>query len=101
MKKKMYKKYLAGMLATAMVLTGVPAQQTQAAKKVKLSSKKITLEVGMSKKVTLKNNKKKTTWKIVTGKKYIQIKNKKKNSVTITAVKEGKAKVQVKAGTKK
>ena len=81
------------MLATAMVLTGVPAQQTQAAKKVKLSSKKITLEVGMSKKVTLKNNKKKTTWKIVTGKKYIQIKNKKKNSVTITAVKEGKAKV--------
>ena len=65
MKKKICKKYLAWMLAAAMLLTGIPVQHIQAAKAVKLSSKKITLTVGTSKIITLKNNKKKTRWKIV------------------------------------
>ena len=58
MKKKICKKYLAWMLAAAMLLTGIPVQHIQAAKAVKLSSKKITLKVGTSKIITLKNNKK-------------------------------------------
>ena len=65
MKKKICKKYLAWMLAATMMLTGIPVQHIQAAKAVKLSSKKITLTVGTSKIITLKNNKKKTRWKIV------------------------------------
>ena len=101
MKKKICKKYLAWMLAAAMLLTGIPVQHIQAAKAVKLSSKKITLKVGTSKIITLKNNKKKTRWKIVSGKNCIRLKNKKKNSVMIAAVKSGKAKVQAKAGKKK
>ena len=101
MKKKICKKYLAWMLAATMMLTGIPVQHIQAAKAVKLSSKKITLTVGTSKIITLKNNKKKTRWKIVSGKNCIRLKNKKKNSVMIAAVKSGKAKVQAKAGKKK
>ena len=101
MKKKICKKYLAWMLAATMMLTGIPVQHIQAAKAVKLSSKKITLTVGTSKIITLKNNKKKTRWKIVSGKNCIRLKNKKKSSVRIATVKFGKAKVQAKAGKKK
>ncbi len=98
---KTRRKYLVGLLAATLVLTGMPVQHTQAAKAAKLSSKKVTLKVGKSKTITLKNNKKKTTWKVISGKKCIKLKNKKKNSVKIVAVKSGKAKVQVKAGKKK
>ena len=101
MKKKICKKYLAWMLAAAMLLTGIPVQHIQAAQAMRLSSKKITLKVGTSKIITLKNNKKKTRWKIVSGKNCIRLKNKKKSSVRIAAVKFGKAKVQAKAGKKK
>ena len=84
-----------------MLLTGMPVQHIQASQTVKLSNTKITLKVGTSKTLTLKNNKKKTTWKIVSGKKYVRLKSKKKSSVMIAAVKPGKAKVQAKAGKKK
>ena len=98
---KITKKQMAWLLTATMVLSVVPGQTTQAAKAVKLISKKVTLTVGKSKTIQLKNNKKKTTWKILSGKKYIKLSNKKKNSVKIVAVKAGKAKVQVKAGKKK
>ena len=101
MKKKICKKYLAWMLAVAMLLTGIPVQHIQAAQAVKLSNKRFTLTVGTSKIITLKNNKKKTRWKIVSGKNCIRLKNKKKSSVMIAAVKSGKAKVQAKDGKKK
>lgn len=68
MKKKICKKYLAWMLAAAMLLTGIPVQHIQAAKAVKLISKKITLKVGTSKIITLKNNKKKQDGKLFPGK---------------------------------
>ena len=101
MKKKTCKKHLALLLTTTMLLTGMPVQHIQASQTVKLSNTKITLKVGTSKTLTLKNNKKKTTWKIVSGKKYVRLKSKKKSSVMIAAVKPGKAKVQAKAGKKK
>ena len=75
---KTRRKYLVGLLAATLVLTGMPVQHTQAAKAAKLSSKKVTLKVGKSKTITLKNNKKKTTWKVISGKKCIKLKNKKK-----------------------
>ena len=64
MKKKICKKCLAWILTTTMLLTGMPVQHIQASQTVKLSNTKITLKVGTSKTLTLKNNKKKTTWKI-------------------------------------
>ena len=76
---KTRRKYLVGLLAATLVLTGMPVQHTQAAKAAKLSSKKVILKVGKSKTITLKNNKKKTTWKVISGKKCIKLKNKKKN----------------------
>ena len=100
MKKKTYKKHLALLLTTTILLTGMPVQHIQASQTVKLSNTKITLKAGTSKTLTLKNNKKKTTWKIVSGKKYIRLKSKKKCSVMIAAVKPGKAKIQAKAGKK-
>ena len=99
--QKKTKKHLARLLAAAIVLSGVPVQQTQAAGTVRLSSRKITIIVGESKTITLKNNKKKTVWKLLSGKKSIRIRNVNKNSVKIAAVKAGRAKVQVKAGKKK
>ncbi|WP_455057575.1 hypothetical protein [Jutongia sp.] len=86
MKKKTIQKHLAWLLSAAMLLTGVPAQYTQAAGAVKLSSKKLTINVGKTKTITLKNNKKKTKWKIVSGKKCIKLSKKKKNSVKIAAL---------------
>ena len=99
--RKKTKKHLVRLLAVAMVLSGLPVQQTQAAETAGLSSRKITLTVGKSKTITLKNNKKKTVWKLLSGKKCIRIRNMNKNSVKIAAVKAGQAKIQVKAGKKK
>ncbi len=72
-----------------------------AAKKVKLSSKKITLKVGQKKKLEVKNTAKKVKWSIKSGKKYISLSNKKKTSVVIKGKKQGKAVVLAKAGKKK
>jgi len=98
---KIQKKGMAYLLAAAMVVTSVPAAHLQASGAAKLSSKKITVKVGNSKVITLKNNKNKTKWKILSGGKCIKLKDKKKNSVRIVAVKKGAARVQVKAGKKK
>lgn len=74
--------------------------RASAAKKVSLS-KKLTVRVGQSKKLNLKNNKKKVTWKVVSGKKNITLKSKKKTEVTVAGRKKGTAKVQAKIGKKK
>ena len=94
------KKVTAVVAAAAMIIVGAPASAS-AAKKVSLSPKKLEVKVGKSKKLTLKNNTKKVTWSIVSGKKYVTLKNKKKKSVTVVGKKAGKAKVQAKAGKKK
>ena len=56
-----------------------------AAKKMKLSSKKITLKVGQKKKLEVKNTAKKVKWSIKSGKKYISLSGKKKTSVVVKA----------------
>ena len=72
-----------------------------AAKKMKLSSKKITLKVGQKKKLEVKNTAKKVKWSIKSGKKYISLFGKKKTSVVVKAKKQGKAVVLAKIGNKK
>lgn len=99
--KKTGMKVLAGTLAIALVIAVAPAPGAQAAKKVALDKKKLTITAGQSKKLKLKNNKKKVSWKIASGKKYVKLKAKKKTGVTIVAKKKGSAKVQAVIGKKK
>ena len=100
-----FKKGLSIALALALSLgIGGVAQTSETAaatKKVKLSATKITLTVGKTKKLTLKNSKKKAKWSIKSGKKYIKLTKKKKKSVVISAKKKGKATVVAKVGKKK
>ncbi len=86
------RKILACVLAAAMVIA-VPGSG-EAKKKAVLSKKKITLAVGKSKKIGIKNRNKKARYKfsIVSGKKKIKV----SRTGKITALKAGKAKVKVK-----
>ncbi len=72
-----------------------------AAKKVTLSTKKLTIKVGQSKKLKLRNNKKTVKWTVTSGKKNITLRSKKKTGVTVVGRKNGMAKVQAKAGKKR
>ena len=83
------------------LVAGMSSPWTEAAGKVTLSSKKLTIRVGQKKVIKVKNTKKKTVWKIKKGKKYISLKNKKKKSVTVKGKKKGKAVVTAKVGKKK
>ena len=91
--RKVSKKWIAGMLSLAMVLTaGVVPEQTAsaAAKKMKLSATKVTVKVKQSKKVTVKNapKKAKISWSSK-NKKIAKVSNKGK----ITGVKKGNTQV--------
>ena len=99
--RKVTKKWIAGMLSLAMVLTaGVVPEQTAgaAAKKMKLSATKVTVKVKQSKKVTVKNapKKAKISWSSK-NKKIAKVSNKGK----ITGVKKGNTKVVAKVVYKK
>lgn len=83
------------------LVAGMSAPQTDAAGRLKLSRKKVTIKVGQKKTIKVKNAKKKAIWKIKTGKKYISLAKKKKKSVTIKGKKQGKAVVTAKVGKKK
>lgn len=72
-----------------------------AAKKMKLNKKSISLKVGKTAKLQIKNTKKKVKWSIKSGKKYISLQKKKKKSVVIKGKKAGTAKVLAKVGKKK
>ena len=102
---KKCKKMLAILLSLAVIVSGVvltnPTSANATKKKVKLSAKNLTVKVGQSKKLKLKNNKKKVTWSVVSGKKCVTLKAKKKTGVTVKGKKAGKAKVQAKVGKKK
>lgn len=92
------------LLALALTVNGmafINPVSTSAAKKVSLSTKKLTVKVGQSKKLKLKNNKKKVKWTVTSGEKNIVLKSKKKTGVTVVGKKKGKAKVRVKIGKKK
>lgn len=97
---------MSGALALSMAPAGVTqaaktSGKTKAAKKVKLSTKKLTVTVGKKKTLKLKNNKKKVKWTVTSGKARIKLKSKKKTSVVIVGKKAGTAKVQAKVGKKK
>ncbi len=95
--KRIFSLFLSGILIISLVSVPVSA-----AGKVKLSSKKITLTVGKSKKIKLSNNKKKVTWKVIRGKSSVSLKRKSKSGVTIAAKKKtGTAIVQAKIGKAK
>lgn len=99
-----FKKILTVMLVFVMVLTLSPIQ-ANAAKKVKLNKSKISMFVGKSYTLKLKNNKKKIKWssskkKVATVSKKGKVKAKKKGTCKITA-KVGKKKYVCKVTVKK
>ena len=98
--RKMRRK-LAVLLVFVLAFTMLPQNVLAAKKKVKLSKKSVTVTVGKTVKIKLKNNKKKVKWTVVSGKKNVKLSKKEKSGVTIKGKKAGKAKVQAKVGKKK
>lgn len=98
---KKVKKTLAVALTFAMTVVMVPQSALAAKKQVKLDKKSVSVAVGKTVKVKLKNNKKKVKWAVVSGKKNVALSKKGKTSVTIKGKRVGKAKVQAKIGKKK
>lgn len=92
---------VAFLLVFVLSFSVIPQNVLAAKKKVKLSKKTVTVTVGKTVKVKLKNNKKKVKWTVTSGKKNVKLSKKKKTSVTIKGKKAGKAKVQAKVGKKK
>ena len=79
----------------------IPTSEVSATKKVALSTKKLIVKAGQSKKLKLKNNKKKVKWTVASGKESISLKSKKNTGVTVVGKKKGTAKEQAKVGKKK
>ena len=98
---KKIKRKLAGLLVFMLVFTMMPQTALAAKKKVKLSKRNVTVTVGKTFKLKLRNNKKKVKWTVVSGKKNVTLSKKKKTGVTIKGKKPGTAKVQAKVGKKK
>ena len=98
---KKVKKPLAVALTFAMTVVMVPQSALAAKKQVKLNKKSVSVAVGKTVKVKLKNNKKKVKWTVVSGKKNVALSKKGKTGVTIKGKRVGKAKVQAKIGKKK
>ncbi len=95
--KGAFAKTMAVVLAVSMF--GIQAPDSSAAKKPKLSTKKVTLAVKKSKKVTIKNVKAKKVKKLTvksSKKKIATVKKKGKTAFTITGKKTGKATVTAK-----
>lgn len=96
---------IAVLMAAALVFTGLPGTEAQAAKKAKLSTKKLTITVGKKKTIKIKNKAKKATYKFKSKKASIAkvskkgvVTGKKKGSTKIT-VTEKKGKKTRKLGT--
>ena len=88
---------------TAALLLGVsmPSSPAAAKKKApKLSAKKVSISVGQTKTIKLKNGKK-AVWSIKSGKKVVSLSKKKKTSVVVKGKKAGSAVVLAKVGKKK
>lgn len=98
---KKVKKTLAVALTFAMTVVMVPQSALAAKKQVKLNKKSVSVAVGKTVKVKLKNNKKKVKWTVVSGKKNVALSKKGKTGVTVKGKRVGKAKVQAKIGKKK
>ena len=102
----MKKRVLAILLIIALLFSYAPETtlNVQAAThKVKLSKKKVTMRVGKTKTIKLKNVKSKVKWKVIKGKKVVSIKKKGKykNKIKIKAKRIGSAKIRAKYKGKK
>ncbi len=98
---KATKKVISFLLIMALVFSMSASIESAAKKKApKLNKKKVTLKVGKTVKLKVKNTKKKVKWSIKSGKKNIKLTKKKKTSVIVTAKKKGKATVIAKLGKK-
>lgn len=97
------KKTVSSALLFSMVLgaAALPAADTEAAKKPKLSSSKVTVNVGKSKTIKVKNTKKKVKWSVKSGKKNIKLVKKAKTSLKFTGVKAGSAVITASVAGKK
>ena len=73
---KKIKKGFALLLVFVMAVSVIPQSVFAAKKKVKLSKKAVTVAVGESVKIQLKNNKKKVKWSITSGKKNVTLRGK-------------------------
>ena len=96
MKGKALKKAIVVAAVTALLVSTVSSVPTQAAKKVKLNKTKVTIKVGRSVKLKLKNAKKKVTWK--SSNKKVAVVNKKGK---VTGKKQGTVKITAKSAGKK
>ena len=98
--KKNIRGILAAGLAVFMVISLLAGTSVLAAAKVSLSRSEVTVGIGKSTMIKVKNAGKRISCKILSGKKNISIQQEKKR-VKITGKKVGKAKLQVRAGNKK
>ncbi|MCH5252825.1 MAG: hypothetical protein J1F22_07610 [Lachnospiraceae bacterium] len=99
--KKTKRKIAVWLLLLSFIFATVIPSDGVAAKKIRLSSKTLTIKIGKSKVLKLNGSKAKVSWKVISGKKCVALKKQKKNSVKITGRKKGSAKVQAKTGKKK
>lgn len=99
-RKNIRSRMVAAGLAFLMVVSLLAGTSVLAAAKVGLSQSKVTVRIGKSTTVKVKNAEKRISCKMLSGKKNISIKQKKK-SVKITGKRTGKAKLQVRVGNKK
>lgn len=99
--KKILKRGALFALSAVLILCFTAFPSDAAKKKTGLSSKKVTLLAGKSKKIKFYHGKEKVKWEVTSGKKLITLKKKSSSGVTITAKKKvGTAVVQAKAGKK-
>ncbi|MCI5805486.1 MAG: Ig-like domain-containing protein [Clostridium sp.] len=95
--KNRKKQLVAWMLTILLVLGMTPDMgAVQAAKKMALNKKKITLQVGAKTKLKVKNTKKKVTWK-TSNKKIVKV----NKTGKVTALKKGNAEITAKVAGKK
>ena len=88
-RKKQLKKLIICMLCVICTLVAFTPVNANAATKVTLSNTKITLKLGNTKVLKLKNAKGKVTWKSSNAK-VVSIKKKDATSITLTPKKQGK-----------
>lgn len=81
-------------------LANVSRNCSLAATKPHLSTKKMTLSIGTTQKLSIKGTKKKAKWTIKLGKGVVSLSSRKKTSVIIKGLKSGTAKVAAKIGKK-
>ena len=89
-----------GLTLAMLISSGTNVSYTEAKGKTAMAKKTITLKKGKTFLLKLKNNTKKVKWS-VNKKKIIKLSKKTKKSVTLKALKPGKAKVTAKVGKKK